>query len=156
MNDQLLGLCTQFYGHLFNFKTQAEKHLHIRQDAEQKYMVMLERACKMLVEQMVGCAITNSDGEDYHQVIGRKTSTSGTSPIACGLDPSESNDIVRVQGSQEYITRINPQGADCSTESCLTSHDSTAGATLDGSLPGGEGKKRILSRNSASPSIIWS
>lgn len=132
---------------------QAEKHLHIRQVAEQKYLAMLERACKLLVEQMAGCAVTNPDGEDY-QVMRRKIPNS-PSHLACGVDPLGSTDVVGVQGSEEFIHRINPQGADCSTESCLTSHDSPAGVPLEGSPPGGGGKKRVLSMETASASVVW-
>lgn len=131
---------------------QAEKHLHIRQVAEQKYLAMLERACKLLVEQMAGCAVTNPDGEDY-QVMRIKTPNS-PSHLACGVDPLGSTDVVRVEGSEEFIPQINPHGADCSAESCLTSHDSPAGVPLEGSPPGDEGKKRLLSMETASTSMV--
>lgn len=130
---------------------QVEKHLLIRQDAEQSYMAMLERDCKMLAEQIFGCTIRDSNREDY-QGLGTETQT-GASRDSYGLQPSESADVRRIHSSEGVIRRIQPC-TDCSTESCLTSRDNPAGLPLEGSSsPGGE--KHILSVDSASASFIW-
>ncbi|KAL3521788.1 hypothetical protein ACH5RR_014622 [Cinchona calisaya] len=133
-----------------HLQVEAEKHLLIRQDAERRYMVMLEKACKMLAEQIVGCTITDSDREDF-QGLGTKTEISA-SHGSYRLQPSESAEARRIHGSEEVIPQIQ-QFTDCSTESCLTSHDNAARLPLEGSPPGG--KKRMLSMDSASNSFIW-
>ncbi|XP_057543657.1 protein PHR1-LIKE 2-like isoform X2 [Amaranthus tricolor] len=46
-----------------HLQVEAEKHLQIRQDAERRYMAMLERACKILAEQFVGVSITEGHGQ---------------------------------------------------------------------------------------------
>ncbi|KAL8162354.1 hypothetical protein V2J09_013843 [Rumex salicifolius] len=43
-------------------RVEAEKHLQIKQEADQKYMAMLERACKLLIDQLVGVSISDSNG----------------------------------------------------------------------------------------------
>ncbi|KAL2324976.1 hypothetical protein Fmac_024034 [Flemingia macrophylla] len=131
---------------------EAEKHLQIRQDAERRYMGMLERACKMLADQFIGDIIIDADGQKF-QGLESKTSRSslvdnvGFFPPACtevgGLHVSEVPPI------------LQPQGADCSTESCLTSLESLGGLTLEGS-PGGGLKKRMLSLDSMVAPFIWS
>ncbi|KAL9318067.1 hypothetical protein ACSQ67_014584 [Phaseolus vulgaris] len=88
---------------------EAEKHLQIRQDAERRYMGMLERA---LCSEVGGMHVS------------------------------------------EVAAILHPQGADCSTESCLTSLESLGGLTLEGS-PGGS-KKRMLSLDSMVAPLIWS
>ncbi|KAF2312669.1 hypothetical protein GH714_039511 [Hevea brasiliensis] len=44
-------------------QVEAQKHLQIRQDAEQRYLAMLERACKMLADQFIGGAVVDTDGQ---------------------------------------------------------------------------------------------
>ncbi|XP_027086326.2 protein PHR1-LIKE 3 [Coffea arabica] len=134
-----------------HLQVEAEKHLLIRQDAEQRYMAMLERACKMLAEQIVGCTIRGPDREDY-QGLGTKTQI-GASHNAYGLQPSESAEVRRIHSPEEVLRQIK-QCADCSTESCLTSRDNPAGLCPGGS-PSPGGKKRFLSMDSASASFIY-
>ncbi|KAH9620753.1 hypothetical protein KSS87_005778 [Heliosperma pusillum] len=43
-----------------HLQVEAEKHLQLRQDAERRYMAMLERACKILSEQLMGVAISDN------------------------------------------------------------------------------------------------
>ncbi|XP_060186697.1 protein PHR1-LIKE 3-like isoform X2 [Lycium barbarum] len=134
-----------------HLQVEAEKHLQIRQDAEQRYITMLEKACKMLADQFIGDVVTENHQETY-QGLGTKTQLS---PLCNphGLCPSDSADIVGVHGPEEVSPRIHPQPTDCSTESCLTSHDSPAGLPLEGSSPGG--KKRGLSGDSTHASYVW-
>lgn len=106
-------------------------------------MAMLERACKMLADQFIGCSVIDTDGHKC-QVLGNKN------PKSYSL---QSTDVAGVHGQEEVLTSFQPQRADCSTESCLTSHESPGGLTLEGS-PGG-GKKRMLSLESATASLIW-
>ncbi|KAG4983831.1 Protein PHR1-LIKE 2 [Glycine soja] len=130
---------------------EAEKHLQIRQDAERRYMGMLERACKMLADQFIGDVIIDRDGQKF-QGLENKTSRSplvdhgGFFPAACtevgGMHVSEVPPI------------LQPQGAECSTESCLKSLESLGGLTLEGS-PGGS-KKRMLNLDSMVAPLIWS
>ncbi|CAL5344299.1 unnamed protein product [Camellia sinensis] len=118
----------------------AEKHLQIRQDAERRYMAMLERACKMLANQIIGDANTEEDKQNY-QELGTEAPAASSSHGPLGLH------------SLQVPPGIHPHRADCSTESCLTSHESPAGLPLKGSPPGG--KKRMLNIDSTAASLIW-
>nr|GMD90134.1 protein PHR1-LIKE 3-like isoform X1 [Ipomoea batatas] len=125
---------------------QAEKHLQIRQDAERRYLAMLEAACKILADQIIGDVVPDTEGENF-QGLGIKTALN--QPVY----PSDPANIHTGPGSEEASPRINMQCNDGSTESCLTSHGSPAGLPLDSSSPGG--KKRILSMDSAAASFVW-
>ncbi|KAA8537253.1 hypothetical protein F0562_027060 [Nyssa sinensis] len=132
-----------------HLQVEAEKHLQIRQDAEQRYMAMLERACKMLADQIIGGAITDIDKQNY-QGLGMETPTGSThGPL--GLYSLQSAYVVRVNGREEVSPRIHPQRADCSTESCLTSHENSIRLHLEGSPPGGN--KQMLSLDSTASLI---
>lgn len=48
-----------------HLQVEAEKHVQIRQDAERRYMAMLEQACKMLANQVIGTGVVNNDGDDF-------------------------------------------------------------------------------------------
>ncbi|XP_057735404.1 protein PHR1-LIKE 2-like isoform X2 [Arachis stenosperma] len=84
----------------------AKKHLLICQDAEQTYMVMLERACKMLADQIISNPMVDTGSQRLE-----------------GLHVSE----VPVPS-----LILLPQG----TESCLTSLENLGGLTLEGSPSG--------------------
>lgn len=43
-----------------HLQVEAEKHLQIRQDAERRYMAMLDRACNILADQLMGVAIAEN------------------------------------------------------------------------------------------------
>ncbi|KZV27589.1 hypothetical protein F511_11592 [Dorcoceras hygrometricum] len=58
-----------------HLQVEAEKHMQIRQDAERRYMAMLEQACKMLADQVIGIGVVNDDGDGL-QGNGMKTSFS--------------------------------------------------------------------------------
>uniref|UniRef100_A0A5B7BIY6 MYB-CC type transcription factor LHEQLE-containing domain-containing protein n=1 Tax=Davidia involucrata TaxID=16924 RepID=A0A5B7BIY6_DAVIN len=133
-----------------HLQVEAEKHLQIRQDAEQRYMAMLERACKMLADQIIGSAVTEIDRQDY-QGLGMETPASSSR----GLYSLQTTEVVRVHGPEQVSprNRIHPQRTDCSAESCLTSHESPAGLPLEGGSPPG-GNKRMLSLDSTA-SLIW-
>ncbi|TQD74868.1 hypothetical protein C1H46_039600 [Malus baccata] len=133
-------------------QVEAEKHLQIRQDAERRYMAMLERACKMLADQFIGCSVTDTDSHKCHG-LGNKN-PKGSSIDMLGFYTLQSTDVVGVHGPDEELPiSIHTQRADCSTESCLTSHESPGGLTLEGS-PGG-GKKRMLSLDTGNGSLVW-
>ncbi|KAF4368836.1 hypothetical protein CsatB_012502 [Cannabis sativa] len=134
-----------------HLQVEAEKHLQIRQNAERRYMAMLERACKMLADQFIGGSVIDMEHQKY-QGLGSKTPMSHTmDPL--GFYSSQSAGVAGVQGREEMPNSLCPLRADCSTESCLTSHESPGGLTLEGS-PGG-GKKSMLSLDSTA-SLIWS
>lgn len=116
-----------------NLVTQAEKHLQIRQEAERRYMAMLERACKMLADQILGTTITNDDRDGY-QGKGAKADELGI------VGPTEAPPNLHQQ-----------QRGDCSTESCLTSHESPIGM---GSSPGRN--RPMLNVGTANGSFVWS
>ncbi|KEH43303.1 putative transcription factor MYB-HB-like family [Medicago truncatula] len=113
---------------------EAEKHLQIRQDAERRYMAMLERACKMLADQFIGDTTIDTDIQKFQELP--STELGGN-----GMHISE----------VPYI--LQPQGANCSTESCLTSLESLRGLTLEGSP---SGTKRMLGLDSMVSPLIWS
>lgn len=50
-----------------HFQVEAEKHLQIRQDAERRYMAMLERACKILADQLMGVAIAENHAQTLQE-----------------------------------------------------------------------------------------
>ncbi|CAN4089948.1 unnamed protein product [Withania somnifera] len=135
-----------------HLQVEAEKHLQIRQDAEQRYITMLEKACKMLADQFIGDVVSENHQETY-QGLGTKTQLSPLCNHLNGLCPSDSADLVGVHGPEEVSPRIHSQLADCSTESCLTSHESPAGLPLEGSSPGG--RKRGLSGDSTHAAYVW-
>ncbi|KAJ9690073.1 hypothetical protein PVL29_012635 [Vitis rotundifolia] len=136
-----------------HLQVEAEKHLQIRQDAERRYMAMLERACKMLAEQFIGGAVIDTDKQKL-QGLGTTTPTSSSQNLL-GFYSLQSGELVRFHGPEdEVLPSLHPQRTDCSTESCLTSHESPAGLPLEGSPAGG--KKRMLSLDSMTASLIWS
>ncbi|XP_021854523.1 protein PHR1-LIKE 2 isoform X2 [Spinacia oleracea] len=50
-----------------HLQVEAEKHLQLRQDAERRYMAMLERACKILAEQLMGVAIAENHAQTLQE-----------------------------------------------------------------------------------------
>ncbi|XP_020221207.1 protein PHR1-LIKE 2 isoform X3 [Cajanus cajan] len=136
-----------------HLQVEAEKHLQIRQDAERRYMAMLERACKMLADQFIGATVIDTDSQKF-QGIGSKAPR-GTLVDPLGFYSLPSAEVAGVNVPEEEIPpTIPPQRADCSTESCLTSHESSGGLALEGS-PGG-GKRRMLGMDSMAAPLIWS
>ncbi|XP_034697714.1 protein PHR1-LIKE 2-like isoform X2 [Vitis riparia] len=136
-----------------HLQVEAEKHLQIRQDAERRYMAMLERACKMLADQFIGGGVIDTDKQKL-QGLGATTPTSSSQNLL-GFYSLQSGELVRLHGPEdEVLPSLHSQRTDCSTESCLTSHESPAGLPLEGSPAGG--KKRMLSLDSMTASLIWS
>ncbi|KAF2311933.1 hypothetical protein GH714_027464 [Hevea brasiliensis] len=130
-------------------QVEVEKHLQIRQDAEGRYLALLERACKMLADQFLGGTIIDMD---------RQKGSGNMTPRITSLDPLgfyslQSEAAAEVHGPEEVTTSLHHQGADCSTESCLTSNESPRGLALEG-YPVGS-KKQILSLDSTTASLIW-
>ncbi|KAK9089950.1 hypothetical protein Scep_029032 [Stephania cephalantha] len=142
-------------------QVEVEKHMQMRQDAELKYVeTMLERACTMLSAQNLGCAFPKEEGEGS---VGQANNNG--SLLSCfSNEPVNTNsgEAVRAHSHEENEGPPNSnnnnnnnnnmrlQRADCSTESCLTSHGSPATASLETCTPGG--RKRV--RNAADH-LIW-
>ncbi|XP_037495218.1 protein PHR1-LIKE 2 isoform X2 [Jatropha curcas] len=129
-------------------QVEAEKHLQIREDAERRYLAMLERACKMLADQFLGGTVIDTESQK-----GSATKT----PRSASLDPlgfqSLQTEAVSEVHGLEIPSSLHHQGADCSTESCLTSNESPGGLTFEGSPAGG--KKQMPSLDSPTASLIW-
>lgn len=112
---------------------------------------MLERACKMLADQFIGDTITDTDMQKFQGLESKAPRSSLVDPLGfCSLPSTE----VGGMHVSEVPHILQPQGANCSTESCLTSLESLGGLTLEGS-PGGT-RKRILSLDSMVAPWIWS
>ncbi|KAL5140672.1 Protein PHR1-LIKE 2 [Glycine soja] len=136
-----------------HLQVEAEKHLQIRQDAERRYMAMLERACKMLADQFISATVIDTDSQKF-QGIGSKAPR-GTLVDPLGFYSLPSTEVAGVNvPEEEILPSLPPQRADCSTESCLTSHESSGGLALEGSP--GEGKRRMLGMDSMAAPLIWS
>lgn len=117
-------------------------------------MAMLERACKMLADQFIGATVIDTDNQKF-QGIESKAPRGGSLVDPLGLYSLPSTEVARVNVPEEEIPPgLQPQRADCSTESCLTSHESSGGLALEGS-PGG-GKRRMLGMDSMAAPLIWS
>ncbi|KAL7142896.1 hypothetical protein ABFS83_08G155500 [Erythranthe nasuta] len=72
-----------------HLQVEAEKHVQIRQNAESRYMAMLERACEMFANQILGAVDTSNDGDGYE---GKGTESCLTSHESCvGLLPEGSS-----------------------------------------------------------------
>ncbi|KAJ7967885.1 Myb family transcription factor APL [Quillaja saponaria] len=136
-----------------HLQVEAEKHLQIRQDAERRYMAMLERACKMLADQFIGAASIDTENQRFQGLESKPPRSSALSPV--GFYSSQPAEVAAVHVPDEEVPpSLRPLMADCSTESCLTSHETVGGLTLEGS-PGG-GKTRMLSLESFAGPLIWS
>ncbi|KVH96694.1 protein PHR1-LIKE 2-like isoform X2 [Cynara cardunculus var. scolymus] len=48
-----------------HLQVEAEKHLQKHQDAEKRYLIMLEKACKMLADQIIGSEEMNGSQTEY-------------------------------------------------------------------------------------------
>ncbi|KAL0407165.1 UNVERIFIED_CONTAM: protein PHR1-LIKE 2 [Sesamum latifolium] len=124
-----------------HLQVEAEKHLQTRQDAEKRYIAMLERTCKMLADQILGAADTSDDGDGYE---GKGTKVPPSAPLnPLGSYPSQSADEVGINGPGQVSPKFHPQRTDCSTESCLTSHESPVG------------RKAMLNMDSTTASLVW-
>ncbi|KAK4398797.1 protein PHR1-LIKE 2 [Sesamum angolense] len=134
-----------------HLQVEAEKHLQIRQDAEVRYIAMLERACKMLADQILGAAVPDEEGGGF-QGKGTKAPENGSqNPL--GSYPSQSANELGAPGPAEVPPNLHQQLADCSTESCLTSHESPVGLPPEGS-PSGR-KRAMLNVDSTNASFVW-
>lgn len=130
---------------------QAEKHLRIRQDAERRYLAMLERACKMLADQFIGGAISDSDSKKSQGLDRKSPRSSSIDPL--GFYASQSQEMERVNDTEEVQANLPCQRADCSTESCLTSNESPGGLTMEKSPVGS--KKNMVNLDAVTASLIW-
>ncbi|KAL3627199.1 hypothetical protein CASFOL_028562 [Castilleja foliolosa] len=133
-----------------HLQVEAEKHLQIRHDAEKRYMAMLERACKMLADQILGSTVTNDDGDGYQgngSTAQPNNNNNPPNPLISSYPP-QSADVLAVL--EIPPNNLHQQLGDCSTESCLTSHESPVG------LPSSPGIKRaMLNVDSTNASFMW-
>lgn len=115
-------------------------------------MAMLERACKMLADHFIGGTVFDTESQKCQGLVNKTTRSSSFDHLGFySLQPPQ---VGGVHGSEEEVPpSLHTQRADCSTESCLTSHESPGGLTLEGSP--GVGKKRMLGLDSAAASLIW-
>uniref|UniRef100_A0A7C9CGC0 HTH myb-type domain-containing protein n=1 Tax=Opuntia streptacantha TaxID=393608 RepID=A0A7C9CGC0_OPUST len=90
-----------------HLQVEAEKHLQIREDAERRYMAMLERACKILADRLMGVAIVENQAQTLQ---GQELDV---------VYPLETNTLAGLNGP-EVPASLHPQRDDCSAESCLT------------------------------------
>lgn len=125
-----------------HLQVEAEKHLQIRQDAERRYMAMLERACKMLADQFIGGAVVDLDKQKVEGLETRPAPSHSHDPPS--FYSLQSGQVVKLRSSEEVPPSF-PMRADCSTESCLTSHESAASG----------GKRSMLNLDSTTASMIW-
>ncbi|XP_073302931.1 protein PHR1-LIKE 2-like [Primulina huaijiensis] len=128
-----------------HLQVEAKKHLQIRQDAEKRYMAMLERACKMLADQILGSAATNDDGNGC---VGNGANPAPINPLHDEPYPLQSADVFQAHMSPKF----HQQHADCSTESCLTSHGSPVGMRIERSSSGG--KREMPNKDTTDASFI--
>ncbi|XP_022132807.1 protein PHR1-LIKE 2-like isoform X2 [Momordica charantia] len=135
-----------------HLQVEAEKHLRIRQDAERRYLAMLERACKMLADQFIGGAVSDSDSKKSQGLDRKSPRSSSVDPL--GFYASQSQEMERMNGTEEVQANLPYQRADCSTESCLTSNESPGGLTMEKSPVGSQ--KKMVNLDSVTASLIWS
>ena len=113
-------------------------------------MAMLERACKMLADQFIGDPMVDPESQKFEGLGSKASRSSVVDPLGfCSLPIDASGMHV----SEVPPLILQPQGADCGTESCLTSLENLGGLTLEGS-PGGA-KKRMLNLDSVVAPLIW-
>ncbi|GER33838.1 homeodomain-like superfamily protein [Striga asiatica] len=105
-----------------HLQVEAEKHLQIRQDAEKRYMAMLEQACKMLADQILGSPLANEDGDGFQGNGPKSEPNDSPSPLILPY-PAQTTGPLVYPSRFEIPPNLHQQRADCSTESCLTSHD---------------------------------
>ncbi|XP_051129112.1 protein PHR1-LIKE 3-like [Andrographis paniculata] len=137
-----------------HLQVEAEKHLQIRQDAERRYMAMLERACKMLADQILGAGITGDNADDYQEKESKTPLNVPQTPgIIVSYQSQSANELGNIPATVEMPLNIHQQRTDCSTDSCLTSHESPVGLPPEGSSAAG--KRAILTVDSSNGSLIW-
>ncbi|XP_028762798.1 protein PHR1-LIKE 2-like isoform X1 [Neltuma alba] len=135
-----------------HLQVEAEKHLQIRQDAERRYMAMLERACKMLADQFISATIIEPDSQKV-QDLGSKAPR-GSLLDSLGFYSLPSAEVAGVHVPEgKIMPNFERPRTGCSTESCLTSHESSNGLASEGSPDGL--KKRMLSVDPVAPPFIW-
>lgn len=113
---------------------------------------MLDRACKMLSDQFIGGTVVNADSEKCQGLGTKMPRTYILDPL--GFYTAQSLEVAEMHCLEDdVLPNLHTQRADCSTESCLTSHESSVGLKLKGSP--GAGKDRILSLDSATATLLW-
>lgn len=124
---------------------------------------MLERACKMLADQFIGATVIDTDNQKFQGLGSKAPRGPLLDPLGFYTLPSAevtaATGVVHVPEEEPQLN-LHPQRTDCSTESCLTSHESTPGGlTFEGSPGPGGAKKRMLGFDSmaaAAAPLMWS
>ncbi|EPS66809.1 hypothetical protein M569_07967 [Genlisea aurea] len=98
----------------------AEKHVQIRQDAEQRYVAMLEQACRMLADQIIGMGPASIPGGSSDGLFS-ETWTKNSAPVAAAAALYQSPPSL----DELAIARVVPPNLihrsasdDCATQSC--------------------------------------
>ncbi|XP_075513792.1 protein PHR1-LIKE 2-like [Primulina tabacum] len=92
-----------------HLQVEAEKHMQIRQDAERRYMAMLEQACKMLADQVIGTGVVIDDGDGFQGNEMKVSFSSSHNPI--GPCPTQSADDFGSHGPEMVSPELHPQRA---------------------------------------------
>ncbi|KAI4365004.1 hypothetical protein MLD38_021030 [Melastoma candidum] len=121
-----------------HLQVEAEKHFQLRQNADRRYMAMLERAFKMLADQFIGSALVDNTDIQRNQGYGVKMLRN---PLIELLGFFAVDAVVIHRLEEELPQSFHFQKGECSTESCLTSHVSPGILPLEEPVVGG--KKRM-------------
>ncbi|KAI3920406.1 hypothetical protein MKX01_000745, partial [Papaver californicum] len=138
-----------------HLQVEVEKHVQIRQDAELRYMtLMLDRACKMLTEYNVDGKGGVPEPKDLDELAAPNPSVPNSDDQIkfFSVNPTKAVNVT-VPESDSPLS-LQTMRADCSTESCLTSHGSPANLSLETSTGGGS-VKRVRNLDPVSSSLIW-
>lgn len=106
----------------------------------------------MLADHFIGSdAVTEADSLEFGSKMVRNYSVD---PLGFFSVQSAAEVVNAIgQEEEEMPSGLHSQRADGSTESCLTSHGSPGGLTMEGSPI--EGKKKMVNLESTTGSLIW-
>lgn len=106
----------------------------------------------MLADQFIGTTVIEDTDNQKFQGQGNKASRSPLIDphVLCSL-PSE---VAGLRVLEEVAPSFQNQRTDCSSESCLTSHESIGGLGIEGSAGGA--KRKVLGLDSVVAPLIWS
>ncbi|RZC51069.1 hypothetical protein C5167_019489 [Papaver somniferum] len=136
-----------------HLQVEAEKHMQIRKDAELRYMTsMLDRPCKMLPKYSMDGegVVPEPKGIDESAAPNPSIPNSGQIKLY-SFNPTKAVNVIVPESDSPHS--LQTMRADCSTESCLTSHESPANLSLETSTGGG-GVKQVRNLDSVSNSLI--
>ncbi|KAI3893526.1 hypothetical protein MKX03_022854 [Papaver bracteatum] len=137
-----------------HLQVEAEKHMQIRKDAELRYMTsMLDRALKMLPEYSMDGKGGVPEPKDIDESAAPNPSIPNSDQIKLySFNPTKAVNVIVPESDSPHS--LQTTRADCSTESCLTSHESPANLSLETSTGTG-GVKRVRNLDSVTNSLIW-